>query len=164
MEVRHLSAHDSLCEISRIYELSWKYAYKGIIPQAYLDSIPEGKWALSITKDGMNNLVAEENGKIIGTSCYCRSRWEKFRGFGEIVSIYFLPEHMGKGHGSALLGRAVGELKKLGFREILLWVLEANVRAKCFYERNGFVPTDEYMSSEIGGRELREQMYLLREC
>lgn len=32
MEIRYIDSNDDLKEISRIYEQSWKYAYKGIIP------------------------------------------------------------------------------------------------------------------------------------
>ncbi len=44
MIIRKMNQTDSREEISNIYEQSWKYAYKGIIPQAYLDSIPKGQW------------------------------------------------------------------------------------------------------------------------
>lgn len=161
MEIRFLSEQDSLLDVSDVYEQSWKYAYKGIIPQSYLDSIPAGHWAKGLGKTGRYDLLALENGRIIGTSSFCKSRWAKFCNYGEIVSIYFLPEYMRKGCGSALLGRAVEELKSLGFSKILLWVLEDNAPAKCFYEKNGFTPTDEYMSSIFDGKELREQLYLL---
>ncbi|MCM1148655.1 MAG: GNAT family N-acetyltransferase [Butyricicoccus sp.] len=163
MEIRFLSEHDSLLDVSAVYEQSWKHAYKGIIPQSYLDSIPAGFWAQGLGKSGMYNLLALENGRIIGTSCFCKSRWEKFHNYGEIVSIYFLPEYMRKGFGSALLGRAVEELKTLGFSKILLWVLEDNVPAKSFYEKNGFTPAGEYMSGIFAGKELREQLYVLEE-
>ena len=39
MEIRYIDKNDDPFEISDIYEQSWKYAYKGIIPQEYLDSI-----------------------------------------------------------------------------------------------------------------------------
>ena len=45
MEIREILPSDDRRELSRIYEESWKSAYRGIIPQAYLDSIPEGRWA-----------------------------------------------------------------------------------------------------------------------
>lgn len=44
MVIRRLMATDSREEISNIYEQSRKYAYKGIIAQSYLDSIPKGHW------------------------------------------------------------------------------------------------------------------------
>ena len=163
MEIRFLSERDSLLDVSAVYEQSWKHAYKGIIPQSYLDSIPAGQWAQGLCSPGRYNLLALENGRIIGTSSFCKSRWEKFRNYGEIVSIYFLPEYMRKGCGSALLGRAVDELKTLELSKILLWVLEDNAAARSFYEKNGFTPTDEYMSGMFDGKELREQLYVLEE-
>lgn len=63
MEIRYINQNDNLLEISNIYESSWKYAYKDIIPQEYLDSIPNGQWANSIGKAGMNNLILIENGR-----------------------------------------------------------------------------------------------------
>ena len=108
----------------------------------------------------MKNLVVTENGRIIGTAAICRSRWEKFSVYGEIVSIYLLPEYMGKGYGNRLLKRCIEELSKLGFDRILLWVLEENIRARKFYEKNGFACSEEYLNDNIGGKELREVMYL----
>lgn len=159
MDIRFINQNDNLLEISNIYESSWKYAYKNIIPQEYLDSIPTGRWASSIAKNGMINLVILESGLIIGTASICKSRWKQYNEYGEIVSIYFLPEYMGKGFGSRLLKRCIEELKKLGFDRILLWVLEDNIRARKFYEKNGFVCSDEYLNDNIGGKEIMEVMY-----
>ena len=161
MEIRFVRQDDDLPAVSNVYEASWKYAYKGIIPQDFLDSIPKGRWANSITKAGMHPLVMTENECIIGTACICRSRWEQFRDSGEIVSIYFLPEYIGKGYGTQLLKRCVRELNCLGFTEIILWVLEENIRARTFYEKNGFHFSGVYRNDNIGGKELREMMYQL---
>lgn len=46
MEIRYITPADDRMLISKVYEESWKYAYKGIIPQHYLDSIPECRWIL----------------------------------------------------------------------------------------------------------------------
>ena len=107
----------------------------------------------------MKSLVLLENGRIIGTAAICKSRWEKYSDYGEIVSIYLLPEYIGKGYGASLLEKCVEELKNLGFDRILLWVLEENSRARSFYERNGFTCSGEYMNDTIGGKELKEVMY-----
>ena len=103
MEIRYITKDDNPLEISKIYESSWKYAYKNIIPQNYLNSIPTGQWANCINKIGMNNLVLIEHGSLIGTASFCKSRWEKYSEYGEIVSIYFLPDYIGKGYGRLLL-------------------------------------------------------------
>lgn len=107
----------------------------------------------------MHNLIAVENGRMIGTAGICESRWEQYHGYGEIVSIYFLPEYIGKGHGQALLNRCVEELNGKGYKNILLWVLEDNQRARRFYEKNGFTCSEVFLNDKIGGKELREVMY-----
>lgn len=52
MEIRYILPKDNLYEISNIYEQSWKYTYKDIIPESYLNSIPSGTWADNINKNG----------------------------------------------------------------------------------------------------------------
>lgn len=37
--IRKINSSDSRKEISNVYEQSWKFAYKGIIPQDYLDRL-----------------------------------------------------------------------------------------------------------------------------
>ncbi len=162
MEIRFLTQDDDLLAVSHVYEQSWKYAYKGIIPQAYLDSIPAGRWAAGIAAGGMRSLCAIHNGQVIGTAAICKSRWAEYPDCGEIVSVYLLPAYMGKGYGRALLRRCAAELRAMGFRRILLWVLEENMRARRFYENNGFASAEVYRNDTIGGRDLREVMYLMK--
>ena len=159
MQIRLLTPNDDPFEISRIYEQSWKYAYNGIILQEFLDSIPQGKWVQSLDTQGRMHFVCELDGKLVGTASICASRWEKFKDCGEIVSIYFLPEYIGKGFGTALLQRCVDELKKQGFDKMILWVLEENLSARRFYEKNGFVCSGEYREDNIGGKAVREVLY-----
>lgn len=161
MEIRHLLPGDSRTAVSRVYEKSWKYAYRGIIPQDYLDSIPEGRWAANLDHPDRHTLLCVDGGEIVGTSSFCRSRWEQYDGWGEVVSIYLLPDHMGKGLGILLMERTVLELRKLGYKNIFLWVLAENTRARAFYERFGFRRTEDLQTGSIGGRDLREIRYVL---
>lgn len=160
MEIRLLNERDDRAEISRIYEESWKFAYKGMIPQEYLDSIPEGNWVKAVDRPDWNTLLMLEGEQIIGTSSYCRSRFDDWKDYGEIISIYFLPEYMGKGHGSALLQEAVDKLTEMGCRDILLWVLAENERARRFYEKSGFSASGAYLDDNIGGKPVREIQYV----
>lgn len=102
LEIRYITKSDDRLAISKVYEESWKYIYKGIVPQDYLDSIPEGQWASHIEQADRKNLAMVQDGTIIGTSGFGKSRMAEMVGFGEIISIYFLPEYMGKGYGRAL--------------------------------------------------------------
>ena len=81
-----------------------------------------------------NHLVAIDNKNIVGTACISESRWKEYKDYGEIIS---------------------------GYNNLLLWVLEDNHRARTFYEKNGFSCSDNYVSTDIYGKELREVMYFL---
>ena len=160
MEIRYINPSDNREEISRIYENSWKYAYKGIIPQDYLDVIPEGRWVKNFDIPGWSTMVCVENGDYIGTSSFSRSRFAQYPDSGEVISIYFLPEFMGKGYGSKLLEAVMSELKNRGFTEVFLWVLEENNIARRFYEKYGFKCSYDYLDDNIGGKALREVRYV----
>ena len=70
MEIRYIIPTDDRTAISRIYEESWKYTYKGIIPQDYLESIPEGRWVTNLENPNWSTLVCVDNGNIVGTSSF----------------------------------------------------------------------------------------------
>ncbi len=160
MIIRKVNQTDSRYEISNVYEQSWKYAYKGIIPQSYLDSIPSGQWCGAFDNPDKHTLIMLDGDKIIGTSSCYRSRFDNYKDWGEIISIYLLPEYMGKGYGTSLLKKAVEELKAMGFKTIFLWVLEENHRARLFYEKFGFKFSGKYLENNIGGKQLRELQYV----
>lgn len=160
MEILYITPADNRMSISRVYEESWKFAYKNIIPQDYLESILEGQWVTNLDDPAWKTLVCIEDSMIVGTSSFCGSRLQHFDGWGEVISIYLLPDHMGKGYGKRLMESVIAELKKLGYEDVFLWVLEENERARRFYENFGFVPTDDFLDDNIGGRDLREVRYI----
>lgn len=159
MEIRALQEADSRRAVSRIYEESWKFAYRGIIPQSYLDGIPAGLWARSLDQPGRDHLVVLEDGGPIGTASTGPSRWPDYPEDGEIVSLYLLPAYIGRGYGKALLAAAVRVLEAQGYRSILLWVLAENRRARAFYERAGFHMNGAVMKSVFGGKRVEELLY-----
>lgn len=160
MEIRYITSAGDRMMISKVYEESWKYAYKGIIPQHYLDSIPEGRWVQNIDNLMWKTLVCIDDNRIVGTSSFCNSRFEQFHGWGEVISIYLLPQYMGKGYGRILMESVISELKKQGYEKIFLWVLEENIRARHFYEQLGFSATTDFLEDNIGGKDLREIRYV----
>ena len=162
MEIRYIIPTDDRMEISKLYEESWKCTYKGIIPQDYLDSISNGHWSSTLDNPNWKTLICIDNGRIVGTSSFCKSRFEQFRDWGEVISIYLLPNYIGKGYGKALMKSTISELKKQGYENIFLWVLEENSRARHFYEQFGFSPTEDFLDDNIGGKELREVRYIYK--
>lgn len=128
----------------------------------HLDAIPEGNWVKVFDIPGWHTMVCLENGSFIGTSSFCKSRFEQYPDSGEVISIYFMPEYIGKGYGRQLLNSVLDELNKQGFQEVFLWVLEENTRARHFYESLGFTYTNEFLDDSIGGRALREVRYVYK--
>jgi GNAT superfamily N-acetyltransferase len=57
---------------------------------------------------------------------------------GELWVLYVAPSHWGHGYGYALLRDAEEALATTGRRDLTLWVLEGNDRARRFYERAGW--------------------------
>lgn len=159
MFIRPLENSDDLLAVSRIYEEGWKFAYHGIVPQAFLDSIPVGHWADRITRYGYHNLLLLDDDIPVGASAYCPARMKEYAGFGEVVSLYLLPEYVGKGCGRQLLEAACDALAARGFQDVYLWVLEENDRARRFYERFGFHDAGVIHDVRIGGKPLRELQY-----
>ncbi len=101
-----------------------------------------------------------DGNQIIGTASYCKARDERLKDYGEVVSIYFLPEYMGKGYGKKLFRAVLDELILEGYKAIYLWVLEGNNRAIKFYEQFGFKANGAYLEDNIGGKALRELQYV----
>ena len=54
--------------------------------------------------------------------------------------------------------------KTLGFSCIFLWVLEDNDRTRRFYERFGFLPSEDFLKDRIGGKDVRENRYTLEKA
>ena len=160
MDVRKTNATDDFEAIGNIYASSWKFAYKGIVPQDYLDNLQGTRWSSVLPTSPYDSFVVLENGVYIGTSSVCSSRDEKMSGWGEIASLYLLPEYFGKGYGKPLFECAVNSLRERGFDNVFLWVLEENVRAQRFYEKNGFNKAEDTMNMNIGGKDLIEVRYI----
>jgi ribosomal protein S18 acetylase RimI-like enzyme len=60
------------------------------------------------------------------------------RRVGHLARLYVAPERWGHGIGTQLYSAAVGSMVDAGFPAATLWVLEANTRARSWYERLGW--------------------------
>ena len=163
-EIRRQNRADSVEAIARVYVKGWQNAYRGLLPDAALDGLTTARWTTRLAVGGrITSLVAvEAGGGIVGTSSFCAARDERMRGWGEIVSLYLLPEYAGRGLGRGLLEAASSALRAAGFGDIYLWVLEGNANARAFYEHCGFRPDGGAQDDTIGDGDVRELRYVLR--
>jgi ribosomal protein S18 acetylase RimI-like enzyme len=148
--------------IAVIHVRSWQAAYKGIVPDAFLNSLSvdrrESVWQDNLERGASDVWVAEELGAVVGWISLSRSRDPDATPLtGEIWAIYVDPRHWRRGVGRVLSREAEVHLRTSGFNEVTLWVLEQNVQARAFYESIGFgVDPGHQKSIERGGAELIE--------
>lgn len=152
-------AFKSDCDgIGKVYCDSWKTAYQNLLSQTYLD--------LLTVEDCTPDKVSEREvvlvgyGSVLGICHISEARDRDNKVWGEVVAIYLLPEIWGSGQGSELLRYALGKLKKNGFRNICLWVMKGNIRARKFYEKNGFQISGKEREIEIAECRVSEVEYI----
>ena len=163
MQIKEAEIKD-INSISQIYALSWKIAYRGKIADAYLDDLQEDAWVLPfknwLTVGGKKALLCMDGKKAVGAAAYFLSEEEKYRGFGELQSIYVLPSYFYKGCGRLLVEAVEKAFIEKGVESYYLWVLRENLNAKHFYNKMGFKPTEDRLELEIQGQKLIDERWI----
>lgn len=150
MEIRPLTLQDDLSATGTVYAEGWKNAYQRILPQRFLDRLNHERWSAMLHADPSSTIgLFEENG-LIGAATIGFLREEGREGFGEIVSLYLLPEYTGQGYGSNLLAAAETQLHENGCEGISVWVICANTRALTFYMKKGYHPSGRLQNERYG--------------
>lgn len=120
--------------VARVQVRTWQAAYAGVLPSDGLSRMSvdraAGQW------QAHPPLVAEEDGEIMGFASVGASRDDDAD--GELFAIYVEPGQWGTGVGRALIDAAEARLRERGYRDVILWVLEDNPRARRFYEVAGW--------------------------
>ena len=139
---------------------SWQRAYPGLIDQAFLDSMDVASrtesWNRILRQTRGRVLVADDDGVIEG---FCAVGPSTEEDWGEVYAIYLDPDRWGRGVGRALLAAGEEALVDDGHWQALLWVLDGNVRARAFYERQGWVHGKPIRIENIGGADVNEARY-----
>lgn len=153
-EIRYAEVSDAKA-LGEIHSLSWREAYKGIVPDGVLEAFTPEKRAAAfewfVTARSSYIAIALSEGEAAGWVCFEKCRDEGSPASrGEVWGIYLNPKFWRRGIGAALINWAIEELRKLGYTSVALWVLEENARARAFYEKQGFVPDGARKEITIG--------------
>lgn len=150
--------------ISYIHATSWRGAYRGLINDDYLNRLSNDYWVPSVrawlSSGQLYGLLILEDGKPVGASLYGRGRDEAYGDWGEIVSLYMLPEVTQQGLGSQLIEETLRLLREDGYERFYLWAIESNAAADAFYRKHGFHPTEDRTRYQIGGEEVVDVRYV----
>ena len=158
---------DDCDRVAEIRVGGWRAAYRGMVPQTYLDAMDVAREAerrrahLAGAGDAVVNLVAEEDGRVVGWGCHgpYRDHDGTRPEAAELYALYVDPARIGTGAGRALLTESVRRCALAGHRRMLLWVLRDNARARRFYARAGFGPDGAEEPFEVGGVAVPEVRY-----
>ncbi|MFG1962990.1 GNAT family N-acetyltransferase [Nonomuraea sp. NPDC049028] len=167
MRIRPAELADSEA-IAVAHVRSWQAAYQGLVPQEYLDRMTSSQrqpvWERLLAETSWpwkGILVAEFDGSVAGFTGFgpTRDRDENSATVAEITTIYLAPEFWGAGVGRQLMTTALETMAQAGYEKATLWVLEANVRARRFYEINGWHSDGSVKQDETRGFLLTEIRY-----
>lgn len=160
--IRRARASDA-ASIARVHVQSWREAYVGLVPDAYLEQLSvtahERQWRRSFAS-GTWAFVAEWEQRVVGFASGGLSRSRRDIS-GELHLLYVLKASHRQGIGRALFDACHYELARCGHRGMLVWVLADN-GARRFYERLGGEPAGD-SSVTIAGVRLREVAYAWRD-
>jgi GNAT superfamily N-acetyltransferase len=138
---------DDLDAIAAVHVAGFRAGNVPHLPRDQRDRMNEERaaavWDATIAEPppGTAVLVAEDSGgRVVGLAGAGRARDDDVaEGTGELYALYVDPGSWGSGHGRALDAAARAHLRGALFTVAILWVLEANSRARGFYERCGWV-------------------------
>lgn len=161
--VRRATVEDA-AEIANVHLNSWREAYRGLLPQEYLDQLPltfknrMNFWKRANADKTKALFVAEAKEGIIGFAGFSHPREASLRQHGELGTIYLFEKFKNKGVGTALLKIGMQQLIQWNYARAYCWVLEGNPTIQ-FYEKSGAVQNGMQKQDEIGGQKVTELVY-----
>lgn len=134
--------------LAHIQTESWKAAFVNILSPEELERCTDLQRAEQmyhnvLRREGCNMAI-----EFVADHPHCIAAWGKNRcdlgdAVGELICIHSLQDNWGKGYGSAMMQYVLAALQKEHYGSVILWVFEANTRARRFYEKHGFVLTEQ---------------------
>jgi ribosomal protein S18 acetylase RimI-like enzyme len=143
--VVRLADRGSAAELTALHRAVAQVAYADIFPPeapppSYEEDLARWEhWLGSDWEQGRRAHVAATRGRVVGVILAGPDPDESR--VGHIARLYVDPPCWGRGIGTLLYDAALADLTGRDFREATLWVLEANRRARDWYERLGWRTT-----------------------
>ena len=144
--------------IAQVHVASWQAGYAGILPADYLAELSVADraimWQSFFAADPAEHrcvcTVAIVEDQIVGFATTGPDRtYPADQETGELWSMYVDPTHWGSQVAKELIAAARRELRSGGRLHNTLWVLTENLRARRFYEREGWSNDDVHRVDEL---------------
>ena len=99
------------------------------------------RWERWLASPDVTCILAEDAGRVVGFVTVRASKdADATDAVAEMPTLYVDPREWRRGLGGLLCRAAMERAARLGFRELSLWVVEINARARAFYDAFGFEP------------------------
>jgi len=143
-------------DMAEVIIRSWEAAYRGIVPDDYIwekNATRLEFYQRTITDENKTFYVIQADGSTVGVMSFGEPGDETKRAsLHELWSLYLHPERQRRGIGTQAMDFVLAEARRLGKKELLVWVLEDNVNAIKFYTKCGFSPDGGERFWEYGKR------------
>ncbi len=163
MHIARRATPEDSKRIAEVQVQGWKAAYRGIIPDDYLDAMePEGRrlfWDQQVRDECGDLFVAAADGVVTGFCHLIPSRDADGEGTSEVAAVYVDPGAWRQGCGRSLCEAALKSAFLHGSQWVTLWVLADNRLGRQFYEAMGFLADGATKSEDCRGFALEEVRY-----
>ncbi|HWY25115.1 MAG TPA: GNAT family N-acetyltransferase [Nevskia sp.] len=139
VSLRHATPQDAEA-LGAIHVQCWREAYVGMVPDDVLAGLDPMEWAAmwrGALSRGVAVPLAMQQHAIAGFGCSGAQRDASLPHSGEIRALYVLRSAQRLGIGRTLMAAMARHLLAQGHPSATLWVLEANLPARRFYEALG---------------------------
>lgn len=151
-------ADTDFAAVRQIYYETWQVAYRGLMPQRFLDQLTPASWHPE--KDWQNFLLALDASRtIIGICKFGPARLSDYATWGELAALYVTPGHQRAGIGQRLMTTALDRLNA-DQHPVYLRVLTANDAAQRFYTRFGFHDSGRRLTDQTSWGALTESIWV----
>jgi GNAT superfamily N-acetyltransferase len=156
-------------EIARIQAVTWRTAYRAVLPVDLLDqwdeAVATASWHSAVATPptpGHGVLVALEQQTVVGFAAYgpaeltAGERSDPAGPTTEVSTLLVEPRWGRRGHGSRLLAAVADLARDGGAARLQTWLLEPDRVSAAFYESAGWAPDGWARTLDTGGAPLRE--------
>ncbi|WP_125711018.1 GNAT family N-acetyltransferase [Lacticaseibacillus porcinae] len=137
--IKPATATENWDAVAQLYFNTWQVAYRELLPQSFLQQLTPATWQPQ--KRWQHTILAWSNAQIIGIVTAGPARDEHFATFGELYSLYVLPNFQHRGIGTQLLHAGLHLIDH--FPQQYLGVLVNNLPAQQLYASVGFVDSQQ---------------------
>jgi GNAT superfamily N-acetyltransferase len=160
---------DDAAEIARIQVVTWRTAYRSLLPTTVLDEwdadSATASWRTAISSPptpGHGVLVALEKNTVVGFAAFGPAeltgdeRPDPAGPTSEVTTLLVEPRWGRRGHGSRLLAALADLAAGGGAARLQVWLPEADAVSAGFYESAGWAPDGWARTLDTGDVPLRE--------